>query len=81
MKTFLKHLFCNHIYKGIDRELLYWKRELDGGRGWGNLPTYSNYVYSALTEKCMKCEKVKITTHKQNIGRSEPKAEYNLLQK
>lgn len=71
MKKFLKQLFCNHLYKGIDRELLYWKREKDGGEKW-NCQTYSNFVYSALTEKCLKCEKIRTTKTKQDIGHNIP---------
>lgn len=70
----LKQLFCRHIYKGIDRELLYWKREKDGGTDLiiDYLPTYSNFVYSSLTEKCLKCSKIKISIYRQNIGHQVP---------
>lgn len=81
MKRFLKQLFCKHIYKGIDRELLYWSRELDGGKDWiaGYLPTYSNFVYSVLIEECVKCKKIKITKNRQNIGSQQPEnLEYRL---
>lgn len=74
MKRFIKQLFCKHVYKGIDREILYWRRELDGGTDWitGYIPTYSNYVYSALTEKCLKCDKIIVSKVSQNIGNQIP---------
>lgn len=75
MKKFITQLFCKHIYKGTDRELLYWSRELDEGIDWisGYMPTYSNFVYSLLTEECVKCRKVRITKVRQNIGHGQPK--------
>lgn len=74
MNGLLKRVFCQHVYKGIDREILYWTREEDGGLDWiaGYLPTYSNFIYSALTEKCLKCGKIKISKVSQNIGHSIP---------
>lgn len=72
MTTFVKKFFCRHVYKGFDIETLYWKRERNGGIGWGNLPTYSDYVYFARTEQCLKCDKERIVVGKQNIGHQIP---------
>lgn len=79
MKIF-RQLFCSHIYKSTDRVLLHWSRERDGGFDFltGQFPTYSNFVYSALTETCLKCGKTKISRHRQDIGNQVPE---NLINK
>ena len=67
-KTFLRQLFCRHIYKEVDREILYWTRAKDGGRGYWNMPTYSNYVCLHCTDICVKCKKENHLKRWSDIG-------------
>ncbi len=71
MNKFLKQLFCKHIYKCMYIATLYWRREFTGS-AWHGLPTYSNFIYSARTEICLKCGKEVIIEHRQNIEHQIP---------
>jgi len=59
MKTFLKYLFCQHIWKEESREDLRTERHQMGLISAG-LPSYSNYNYYAIHQKCVKCDKLRV---------------------
>jgi hypothetical protein len=59
MKTFIKQLFCSHIWKEEKKEFLGIKR-LSFGLTPEGFTTYANYEFYAISKRCVKCNKTHI---------------------
>jgi hypothetical protein len=56
--TLLGAVFCSHIWKMEEKIFLREERIKDGGVSYG-CPTYSNYKFYGIKQKCFKCGKTK----------------------
>ena len=56
--TLLGAVFCKHIWKEEEKTFLREERKKDGGESYG-CPTYSNFKFYGIKQKCFKCGKTK----------------------
>ena len=56
--TLLGAVFCMHIWKEEERIFLREERRTDGGESYG-CPTYSNFRFYGIKQKCIMCGKTK----------------------
>jgi len=55
-----KQFFCDHIWQNVDEKLLRTSREVYIPRFGHNPTTYANFEYTAIYQKCIKCQKEQV---------------------